>query len=323
MSDLINPAQAAAGAPVDNAQGEVFDGGDIETLDDGSDLGMDAELNAQLATGQISKQEAQNLKKKLRIKVDGEESDVDLDFNDEEGLRRELQKSRAFDKRVKEFSSYKSQVEQMFQMLQTDPEGLLEKLGIDVDKLSEGRLSRKIEEMKKSPEQLEAEKMRKELEDYKKQEKELKSRAEHAELEKMRNQAASQIENDISAALEDVKSVLPKRNPAVMQRIAQTMLLAMQNGYNNVSAKDVIPLVEKQWKEEFLGVANGLPEDLMEEIFGKNNLDRYRKAKIKNKKSAPAAPQKPKFEDTGAKRTESKGKEEEPKKFNQVFDWRR
>ena len=74
---------------------------------------------------------AKELKKKLKLKVDGEEYEEEIDFNDDENLRKHLQKSKAFDKRAKEFTGYKSQVEQLLKMLEEDPEALLEKMGKD------------------------------------------------------------------------------------------------------------------------------------------------------------------------------------------------
>jgi len=77
--------------------------------------------------GEISKEQATFLKKKLKLKVDGQEIEEEVDLGDDEYLKRELQKSKAFDKRVKEHAAYKSQVDQLLQMLQNDPESLVKK----------------------------------------------------------------------------------------------------------------------------------------------------------------------------------------------------
>lgn len=272
--------------------------------------------------GKITEKEAKDLKKKLKLKVDGQEFEEEIDFNDEEGLKKHLQKSKAFDKRLKEFSSFKSQVDTLLEQLKTNPEAVLEKLGYNVDDMAEKRLSRKIDEMKKSPEQIEKEKMAQELEDLRKEKKRIEEEKQQAELEKMRNEQAQQIETDISDALESAKSILPKNNPLVMQRIAQTMLMAMQNGYENVTAKDVIPLVEKQWREELNGLFNVLPEETLEMLVGKTNLDRYRKTRIGANKPKPKTETvKQIVKDTGTKK-QAQSNKQEPKKFNKVFDWR-
>lgn len=291
---------------------------DVVIEGEAEDLGSEAGIEAAEASGEISKKEAQALKKKLKIKVDGQELEEELSWDDEEGLKRHLQKSKAFDKRLKEFSGYKSQVEQAFELLQNDPEAFLEQFGHNVDDLAEKRLSRKIEEMKKSPEQIEAEKMRKELEEYKKKEKEASERAQKAELERMKNEQAMQIENDITEALEDTKSVLPRRNPAVMQRIAQTMLLAMQRGYDTVTAKDVIPLVEKQYREEVASLLGSASDEVLEMFASKERLNSYRKNKVQARKAAPPPVPKKEIVDTGAKKVEEK--KDQPKyRMNDLF----
>lgn len=306
ISNVVEEVVAEA-APMES---EVSEGESLEASE--GEIGEEAAIDAAQQAGEISKKEAQALKKKLKIKVDGQELEEEVDFGDEEGLKRHLQKSKAFDKRLKEFSSYKSQVESAFELLQRDPEAFLEQIGLNVDDLAEKRLSRKIEEMKKSPEQLEAEKMRRELEEYKKKEKDASERAQKLELERMKNEQAAQIENDITSALEDVKSVLPKRNPAVMQRIAQTMLLAMQRGFDNVTARDVIPLVEKQYREEVASLLGSSSDEVLEMFATKERLNNYRKSQVSQRKAAPPTPQKPKITDTGVTKVE---KTKEPEKY--------
>lgn len=298
--------------------------------DDGSDLSIDgaepvtteAEIDAAAKAGEISKAQAQSMKKKLKLKVNGVEEEVEFDLGDEAALIRELQKSRAFDKTAKESASYKSQVDQMMKLLVSDPETVLERLGIDVDKLSEGRLSKKIEEMKKSPEQIKQEKLEKELEDLRKEKKEIEEAKKRAEEDKLRNEAASQIETDIAAALEAKGSFLPKRSPWVLSQVAQYMMMGMKEGYHNVTAKDVIPLVEKAYREQLADLLDSSSEDQLEEIVGKKNMDRYRKSKVS--KSKVAAPIKPKIEDTGSKRKEEP-KPDEGKKYRMkdLFGYRK
>lgn len=297
MSDNITQAVASGGSPqpasevaqhsdyqaVENETVEAMGLGGEETIEEVQDS-AEHQINAAQQKGDITKSEAQALKKKLLLKVDGQEYEEEVDFNDEEGLKKHLQKSKAFDKRLKDFSTYKSQVDQLLEMLDKDPEALLEKLGKNVDEMAEKRLSRKIEEMKKSPEQLEREKMEQELQELREEKKKAKADAEKSELERLRNEQAQQIETDISSALDSAKSMLPKKNPLVLQRVSAAMLLAMQNGYNEVTAKDVIPLVEKQWKQELNEFFAVLPEDTIEMLVGKENFDRVRKTRVSQKK---------------------------------------
>ena len=98
---------------------------DADISDDLGDIG-----GLEAAAEELTPKQVQELKKKLKIKVDGEEFEEELDFNDEEGLKRHIQKAKAFDKRAKEFSKYKADVDSLLTMLQSDPEALLEKMSI-------------------------------------------------------------------------------------------------------------------------------------------------------------------------------------------------
>lgn len=267
-----------------------------------ADASPEEKITQAAADGKITQAQAAQLKKTLKIKVDGQELEETVDFNDEEGLKRTLQKSRAFDKRNNEFAQYRSQTEKLLEMLEKDPEGLMEKLGFDLDGFAEKRLSKRVEELKKSPEQVDREKMEKELQDLREEKKRIQEEQQKSQMEKMRNESAQQIESEIADALGAVSSILPKKNPIVLQRIAQTMLTAMKNGYPEVTAKDVIPLVEKQWKQELNDLFSVLPEDTMEMLVGKPNLERHRKKYLASKRAGTqTATPKQLVKDTGIK----------------------
>lgn len=314
MSDAIDSTGSAPVADSSLAGGDVSPAEPQENIEDldaaeaaaegeeGSEgANPEATIDAMKKAGDITAKEAKELKKKLKLKVDGREIEDEIDFNDEEGLKKRLQKAHGFDAKSREFATLKTQTEQLLKMLQEDPEGLLEKMGLNVDELAEKRLSRKVEEMKKSPQELEAEKMRKELEDLRTEKKKAEDARKQAELESMRNQQAQQIENDITSALDDAKSILPKKNPLVMQRVAQTMLMAMQRGYTGVTAKDVIPLVEKQWQQELNELFSVSSEEVIEKLVGQSNMDRYRKKRLANRPKGQTQTPKQVVKDTGKK----------------------
>lgn len=332
MSDTVTQAVASGSSPqpasevaqqsdynelqsqVEDSVGQDEESQEVSEESEGQ-LDAEAQIDAAQKNGDLSKTEAQALKKKLLLKVDGQEFEEEIDFNDDENLKKHFQKSKAFDKRVKEFTSYKSQVDQLLQMLESDPESVLEKMGLDVDGLAKKRIERKIEEMKKSPEQLEKEKMAKELQDLREEKKKAKELADKSELERMRNEQAQQIEMDITSALDAANSALPKKNPLVLQRISATMLMAMKNGYPDVTAKDVIPLVEKQWESELNEFFSVLPEKTIEKLVGKQNIDRLRKTRVAEKK----------VQTTTAKQiahsTAQKAEDDEPKRKIKMRDF--
>lgn len=302
--DEINPVTTVPGASevVEASQSipentEVQASGDIQ--DDLSDI------DAAQASGQITAAEAKELKKVLKVKVDGEEFEETVDFNDEEALKRHIQKARAFDKRSKEYSKYKADVDSLLEMLQKDPEGVLERMGVNVDEFSEKRLARKIEEMQKSPEQLEMEKMRKQIEQYENEQKELRTKAEKAEFERQKDEQAKEIQASIIKAL-DSSTFLPKDDPEVFNQIGQLMAVAMKNGMKDVTPEAVIPYIEKAYERRLANVISKLDDAGLEKFITKQRLDQYRLNKMSSKKPVPQAP---KVVDTGKKAKDEKPKE--------------
>ncbi len=273
--------------------------------------------------GKITKQEAASLKKQLKIKVDGVEETLELDFNDEEGLKRLAQKSKAFDKRAKEHATLKNNVDSFFQKLMNGDESAeqaLREVGLDPEDFATKLMQRKIQEMEKSPEQVEQEKMRKELEDLRNEKKRAEEERSKMEMENLRNKYAAEIENEITTALSG--STLPKGNPRVVKRIAQTMhnVLSMQDAkgnplYPDVKITDVIPVVEKEWKEELRSYFDTSAEDMIEQLVGKENFDRVRRKRLANRPTAPKANANS-IKDTG---TQAPKEDNRPKKSMKSF----
>lgn len=320
MSEVnVTPTPAATptettATPVDSNAGTIS-----ASQAPSENVAVDA-IDAAEEAGDISAKEAQNLKKKLKIKVDGVDFEEEIDFNDEDGLRKLMQKSKAFDSRAQELSALKAQMNQFAQMIDDDPEGFLEKIGKNVDDLAEKRLIRKLEEMKKSPEQVEREKLIKERDELRAKADSIEREKEEAQQETFRQKHATQIETDIKTALAKADSVLPKNSELIMHRIGNAMHMAMMNGRPDITAAEVIPYVEAKFKAEMATVFSGMSENEMEAIIGKESLDRWRKSRIaKSKAVAPVVPTK--VADTG-KSGKSQTKSTEPTvKFKDFFNF--
>ncbi len=313
----VQPNSAAAPAEQEAAPSPDLQEAVADVLDPETEI--ETEASADPVTKEMNKA-LNNMKKKFKLKVDGEEIEEEIDLADEDRLKRELQKAKAFDKRSPEFANYKKQVDQLIEMLQKNPASVLEQMGHNIDELAEGHLKRRIEEAKKSPEQLAREKMEKELTDAREEAKRLKKEKEDSDLEKARNEHAAVIEKDIQVALEKADTILPKKNPWVIREVAKTMLLAMNNGYPNVSVSEVIPLVEDQFRNDLKSMFDIFPEEVIEKVVGKNNLDRIRKKRItKSQKETTTANQ---IAKATTNKPAEKVEEKTKKKFKDVFDFR-
>lgn len=228
------------------------------------------------------KTQIKELKKKFKLKVDGEDVEEEIDLGNEEEVTKKLQLAKAAQKRMQETAKLKRDIESFFKALNENPEEVLEKMGLDLDGLSEKRINKKLEEMQKSPEQKEKEKIMRELEKLRKEKEKSDADKQAAEMARLQDQYAMQIETQITDALKNSK--LPK-SPYVVKRIADSLMFAMKNGYD-VSVKDILPNIEKQIVGEINNMFEIMPEEVMEQIIGQQNLNRLRKRRVSKGKTA-------------------------------------
>lgn len=278
--------------------------------------------DAEVEAAEVGKQEAKSAKKKFQLKVNNRMKDVELDMSNDEDIIKYLQKAEASDEKFQEAATLRKQVEQLVSELKKNPLAILKhpELGIDVKALAQQVLNEEIEDMKLSPEQ----KRIKELEDAlkSKEEKEKKFEEEKsvAEKAKLEQQAAEDLDEQVTDALS--KSNLPK-SPYVLRRISDTMLAAMDMGFNDVKVEDIMPFVQEQINGEIQRLFDEAPEDtfekVMEGIVGKKHLDKYRKNKISKSKKANTATA-AQVKDTGASsKTEKKAEEAKPMRFKDLY----
>lgn len=284
------------------------------TDDNGADS-VEAKINAAQAKGDLTKKQADSLKKKYNLKIDGKEEELELDLSNDDEVKKYLQKAKSFDKRSQEFAGFKTNVQKFIEKLKNDPDSGLAELGIDVDSFAEKRIQKRLEEMSKSPEELEKEKMRAELETLRREKEEAAKAKEEAEQMAILQKTALEIEQGIMKAMDNTKSILPKNNPMIIGEIAKAMKEAMRRGYNEVTVEDVVPLVEKRYKEQLKSLFDILPEDALEMMIGNNNLDRLRKRRV-----AKAAPQTARqaVQDTGKSSVRQKDSDESDDKKNKI-----
>jgi hypothetical protein len=250
-------------------------------------------------------QEVRDMKRKFKLKVDGQEIEEEIDLSDEESIKKHLQLSKVAQKRMQESAMLQKDVETFIQQMQKDPINAISQLGVNFDSLAEQYVNQKLEELEKSPEQLEREKQIKELEELKAEREELRQKAEQAEQKRLQEKYVAEIDNDIDAALSDSNFQLPK-SPYVVKRMAETMMLAMEKGYHNVKAKDILPVVEKQFHSDFQEMFGRLPEEVIEQMMGKNTVDRLRKYRVSKARKAKTQTARQIAKETGQS---SKGKE--------------
>lgn len=290
MSDVSAPAASAApAAPATTAQPADAAAKDAKATDSTAPVGTkstESDADIEEDAEELAKEEAKiekAIKKAYKLKVDGKDVDVD-----EAELIKRAQMGFSADAKWQEAATIKKQMEGFLTLLQQDPSEALARLGMDVDDLAERHIQRRIEEMKKTPEQLEREKLQKEIEKYKKESEMRQKQARDEEIQRLQSKFSVEIENDISSALEDATSGLPK-SPYVIKRVADLLILAMQKGKKDVRARDVLPMIKEEVRNELREMYNVVPDDMFEEMVGKDRLTKYRKGKIKKPKAPTAS----------------------------------
>lgn len=278
MSDEVVSQEASeevqASQQDQNSQ-DSSEGSEQQAQSDSSEL-QDA-VETALANG-ASEKEVKNLIKEFQLKVNGKVINKTIDLSDENALKNELQLSAAARQAMQESANLKKLYEKELGRLKQDPFSVLAELGLDPDQLAEMRIQQRIEEMKKSPEQLERERIQAELQAAREEAQKLKEERESEQFEKLKEQAAAQIETEIEQAL-DAHKTLPKSRH-IVKRIADSMLWAMNNGFDDVTAEDVMPMVEKEWREEMSRLMDDSPEEILEQLIGQKNIERLRAKRL-------------------------------------------
>lgn len=257
---------------------------------DGDDVGEDTGEDLVETPAEAKKKLEAAVKKAYKLKVGGKDVEVD-----EAELLKRAQMGYSADEKWQEAAKMRKQMDGFIQLLQRDPAKALEQMGYDVDKMAEQRIQQRIAEMQKSPEQIEREKLQRELQDMKDRDKAREDEYRTKETQRIQDQYAVELENDISSALDNNSYGFPK-TPYVVKRIADTMILAVQQGIAtknqrlmNITAKDVLPIVEAEIKQELHDMYSASPDEVFESLIGKDRLNKYRKGKIKKTATKPAS----------------------------------
>lgn len=276
MSDEL---QASAEA-VEQINPEIAEGAESEQAqasESSADQQLQDAVETALANG-ASEKEVKNLIREFQLKVNGKVINKKIDLSDENNLKNELQLAAAARQSMQEAANLKKLYESEVSRLKQDPFSVLAELGLDPDQLAEMRIQQRIEEMKKSPEQVEREKIQAELQAAREEARRLKEERDAEQFEKLKDQAAAQIETEIEQALDAHKSLPKSRH--IVKRIADSMLWAINNGFDDVTAEDVMPLVEKEWRDEMSRLMDDSPEDILEQLIGQRNIERLRAKRL-------------------------------------------
>lgn len=285
---------------------EIVETNDVqeELVEDYSDESQDLDVSAdsfeeleeelaEAVENGASQKEIQNMIKEFELKVNGKTLKKRIDLSDEEAVKRELQKAYAGQLAMQEKAEYEAALRNKVVDWKNNPWKFFEEVGLDADELAEIRLAQRLEEMKKDPAELEREQRERELQELRQQLKAKEEREKELEYERMQEEAAMQLDLEISQAL-DAHPSLPA-TPRVIRQIADTLAWAITPkseggaGFDpeEITVSDILPTVEDEIRKEIADLMAALPEEMIEQYIGNKGLERLKNKTIARAKKAP------------------------------------
>lgn len=261
----------------------------METIDAGSmDTGAESSApienenqdvvneNEQVQDEKQAAKETQSFKKKLKLKVDGEEIEDEIDFNDEEGLKRKLQLSYAAKKRMEEAKAAKAKAFEIIKAFEEDPSNVFKKLGPKGREAAERYLLEQIQEEMLDPKDKELRDLKKFKEEIEKERETAKEAAKRKELEAQEAKYAEDFQKTIISALD--KSGLPK-SPESIKRMAQVMSKNLELGLE-LTPDELAHEVKNDLQGMLKSLIKEASGDQLVAMFGEDIANRIRKYDI-------------------------------------------
>lgn len=165
----------------------------------------------------------------LKLKVDGQEIDYDVDSTPDEKLMKDLQYSHAAQKRMQEAADLRKKFQDFVNNVKQDPFKVLKDpiFGIDLDKLAEQRLAQRYQEQLLSPQEQQVLQAQREAQQYKAQLEQIQKAQELQAQKELDARIEEETKRDFRLALE--KSNLPP-NDLTFGMMAQVASEALAEG---------------------------------------------------------------------------------------------
>ena len=248
-----------------------------------TDQELEQEIEQAIDDG-ATEEEVKDMIRQYTLKVDGKEIVREIDLNNEEEIKKQLQLALKGQKSTQELAELKRAYEQGIQSILKDPLSVLKDLDPDFDplKVSSDFIEKEYKAKQMSPEEREAIQRQKEYEQLKEERDRLMTEKEEAQKSVARKQLADEIQEDILSALEGDTELIVDRETVAL--VAEELIWAAKNNYE-VSAADVLPTVKEKLRRQFENSANRFKStDVLKKYMGSSLLDRLREERIEQAK---------------------------------------
>ena len=280
MSDANN----TAAAPVESSQAPV------ENAPEG---------NEQVNKDSQPAQEAPKPRnvKKLKLKVDGQEYEEEVDLDDEEGLKRHLQMSKAAQKRMSEAAKKQKDLEELAKVFKGPVKDIFkyaDAIGKTPQQLRqelEDYFASQLEEEMLTPEQKAVRDAQEIIKRDKQREEDERAAKEAAEREHWQKHYAQEYDKKITEALST--SGLPK-TPKTVKRMAKLMSKNLEMGLD-LEPKDLVNIVRDEYLSEIKELFGASDGDTLLKMLGDDVANKIRKSDLARLKGGGnvAPPRKP------------------------------
>jgi hypothetical protein len=257
-----------------------------ENSDEVLEASSESQENVESAENPEASKEQKQLEKKikkLKLKVDGEEFEEEVDLDNDEYLVRQLQLAKMAQKRAQAYSQLEKEVTDFINQLRSNPKKALASdiVGLDVKKLAAEIIEEEIERSQKSPEALEKERLEEELKQLKEERERENEERRKRELAERQQKEFERYDMLFEKALKGTD--LPK-TPYVVKRMADWMLLGLENGIE-LEPQEVANLIRDEMQQDLNQMFELMPEEVIEKFIGEKNFERVRKKKLAAAKS--------------------------------------
>lgn len=299
MKDYSNPFPFLMSEAGESAGGGVSESADLSSDDDSGEESQEAAPTP----AEIKKY------KQMKLKFNGKESVEDLPFEVDdvqlEWMTKQRQKAMLADSKAQDYSQLEREIGAFIQELRTNPKKALANpaIGLDIKEFAAQILQEEIEQSQKTPDQIRQEELQRELEELKAEREREKQEFSQKELERLTEREYERYDNLMSSAIES--SDLPK-SPYVVKKMTEYMMMGIENGID-VQPSDIIPILRDEIHRDIQDMFQVMPAEVIEQIIGKQNLDKLRKNRVKG--AQVPVPVKSAFKDVGAKKEEPKKEE--------------
>jgi len=234
--------------------------------------------------------------KELNIKVDGKDILKELPFEvspeQAEYLTKQLQLAEMSQNRAQEAADLRKkdmqrsgELEEFLNTLKSNPEAILNQMGIDVNDFAEGIMNKEVEKMQMTDEERKILELEEKLREVREAEEKTKKAAEEKEQEDLRNKYAAEYEKNLMEAIDE--HGLPN-SPYIMGKMVNLVATAQQNGLD-LDFKDVAGMVKEEHQADLNARISGLSaDDLISMLSDEARKDIVAKSiPKKDKKVAP------------------------------------